>query len=317
MARPKRLAAIIAAAACLLAPGAAAQAQELPLIRIAASTNDSTTPAIYAIKAGLFKNAGLNVELTAMNSGAAVASAVAGSAIQIGNSSLLNLIEAHVKHVPFTLVGTSAMIDPSVLYGALVVKKDSPIRTGRDLNGKTIAVPALQDFDWVSARAWIDQNGGDSSTVRFIELSSAASLQAVVDGRIDTTILAVPTLTQGMDTGSLRVLGNAFEAIAKRYIYIGWFTTQDYATKNRDVVERFSRVMHDAAVYCNAHHAETADLIVQFAKLDPKIAAHMQRVTFAENLTPSLIQPLIDVAAKYKAIDKGFDASELINSNSR
>jgi NitT/TauT family transport system substrate-binding protein len=305
--------AFAAALTLVCARPAAAQPSSPPVIQLAASTNDSTTPALYAIKAGLFKKAGLNVELTPMASGAAVAAAVAGGAVQIGNSSLLALIEAHTKHIPFTIVGTSAMIERNVLYGALLVRKDSQIRSARDLNGKTFAVPALKDFDSISSLAWIDQNGGDSSTVRYIELSSSASIAALADGRIDATILAEPLLTQAMISGNVRVLGNAFDAIAHRYIYIGWFTTEDYALKNRDTIERFARVMHDASVYCNAHPAETAALIIDFGKLDPKIAGKMTRVTFAEYLNPQMIQPLVDTAAKYKAIDKSFDAKELIS----
>jgi NitT/TauT family transport system substrate-binding protein len=295
------------------ASGVPTRAQESPPIKIAASTNDSTTAAVYAVKAGLFKKAGLNVELTGMNSGAAVAAAVAGGSVQIGAGSLMSLITAHEKHVPFTLVANSAIMLSEVLYGALVVKKDSPIRTGRDLNGKTVATPALRDFNAISTMAWVDANGGDSSTLKFVELSAPASLQGVIDGRIDTSIIATPVLTQGLEGGQIRVLGNAFDAISKRYIYIGWFTTEDFASKNRDAIERFTRVMHDAAVYCNAHHAETADMIVEFAKIDPKVAAGMTRVMFAEYLSAPLIQPMIDVAAKYKLIEKRFDAQDLIS----
>jgi NitT/TauT family transport system substrate-binding protein len=295
-----------------LASGSPAPAQEAT-IKIAAPANDTVTSALYALKAGLFKRAGLNVELNAMNSGSAVAAAVAGGAIQIGNSSLVTIIEAHAKKVPFTLIATSGMIETDVPYAALVVKRDSPIRSARDLNGKTIASPALKDLNAISSMAWVDANGGDSSTVRFVELSAPAALQAVVEGRIDASILGTPVLTTGLESGQVRVLGKAFDAIAKRFIHIGWFTTEDYAGKNRDVVERFARVMHDAAVYCNAHQAETADLIVEFGKVDPKLASRMARVTFAEYLTAPMIQPLIDVAAKYKAIDQRFNAAELIS----
>src|SRR5580692_11066538 len=84
-----------------------ASAQDLPAVKIAAPANDTATSAIYAVKAGLFKRAGLDVQITAMNSGASVAAAVAGGAIAMGNSSLVTLIEAHAKQLPFTLVATS------------------------------------------------------------------------------------------------------------------------------------------------------------------------------------------------------------------
>jgi NitT/TauT family transport system substrate-binding protein len=293
--------------------GPALRAQDLPTIKIAAPPNDTVTSALYALKSGMFKRAGLNVELDAMASGAATAAAVAGGAVAFGNSSLITLIEAHAKHVPFTLVATSGMIETNVPYAAFVVRKDAPFKTARDLNGKTIATPALRDLNAISIMAWVDRNGGDSSTLHFIELSATATLAAIADGRVDAGILGTPILTQGLETGQIRVFAKAFDAVAKRFIHIGWFTTEDYAAKNRDVVERFARVMHDAAVYCNAHQSETVDMIAEFGKLDPTVVRRMARVTFAEYLTAPEIQPLVDVAAKYKVIDHDFNAAELIS----
>lgn len=284
------------------------------MIVIAASANDSTTSGLYAYKAGLFKKAGLNVRFTPMSSGAAVAAAVAGGSVQIGSSSLINMISAHAKHIPFTLVGTSAMYSPGdAKFVGLVVAKDSPYRTARDLDGKTFAVPGLKDLNTVAAMAWLDRNGGDSSTVRFVEMPSEPSLQAVIGGRIDATILTTPFLTQGLATGKLRELSDGYGAIAREYIELAWFTTDDYASKNPDVIVRFSRVMHDAAVYCNAHQAETVDMIAELAKLDPAVVRTMPRVQFAPYLSAALIQPLVDAAAKYKVIDAPFNAQELIS----
>jgi NitT/TauT family transport system substrate-binding protein len=289
------------------------RAQDLPAIKIAAPANDTATSALYAVKSGLFRRAGLNVDIVAMNSGAAVASAVAGGAIQFGNSSLVTLIEAHGKGIPFTLVATSGMIESDVPYAAMVVKKDSPYRTARDLTGKTLASPALRDLNAISMANWIDRNGGDSTSVRFVELPASAIPPAIADGRIDAGIVGTPFLQAGIEDGSIRVFAKAFDAIARRFIHIAWFTTIDYATKNRETTERFARVMHDAAVYCNAHQAETTPLIIEFGKVDPKLAPRLARVTFAEYLTAPMIQPLVDVAAKYKAIEKAFDAQDLIS----
>ena len=52
----------------------------------------------------------------------------------------------------------------------LVVAATSPIRQAKDLNGKTIACTALHSVAETAPRAWIDENGGDSSlVVKFIE----------------------------------------------------------------------------------------------------------------------------------------------------
>jgi NitT/TauT family transport system substrate-binding protein len=303
-------AAAIAALAAQMQP---VRAQDLPSIKLASPTTDAATSALFAAKAGLFRRNGLNVEITAMNSGAATTSAVVGGAVQFGHSTLMSLIEAHVKRIPFTLVGSSGQLDTNIPSSALVVRKDAPLRTGRDFNGKIFATGALRDLNEILALAFVDKNGGDASTLRFVELPQSATVQAIAEGRVDAGILGVPFLTQGLEAGTVRIFPRIIDAVAPRFIHIGWYTLEDYANKNRDIVERFARTMHEAAIYCNTHQTETAPLVVDFAKLDPKLVARMTRVTFAEYLTPQLIQPLIDVAAKYRAIDKGFDAQELIS----
>ncbi|HXF35232.1 MAG TPA: ABC transporter substrate-binding protein [Candidatus Acidoferrales bacterium] len=309
-----RVAYVLLVTVLTIAGAGSTAAQETPAVTIAASTFDSTTTGLYAVKAGLFKKAGLNVTFVPMNP-SAILPAVAGGTIQIANSNLLNVIEAHARHVPFTVVAPSAMFNDSDVNGyvGLVVSKDSTARTGRDFNGKTLAVPSINDLNTIASKAWIDKNGGDSSSVHYIEMPPTAALPAVTAGRVDATILTTPFLMQAVDGGSVRVVTDAYTAISKQYLGLGWFTTEDFAAKNRDVIERFVRVMHDAAVYCNAHQAQTSDMMAELAKQDPTVVRRMKRVLFAQYLTAPLIQPLVDVAAKYKVIDASFNAQELIS----
>jgi NitT/TauT family transport system substrate-binding protein len=200
-----------------------------------------------------------------------------------------------------------------VPYSQFVVKADAPIKTGRDLNGKTIGAAGLKDMDTVAIMNWVDLNGGDSKTLKFVEMSGPVALAAIEEGRIDGADLNTPTLTRGLEGGKVRSLAQIFDAIAPRFANTGWFTLTDYADKNRSVVEKFARAIGEANAYCNAHHAETVQLVADSAKIDPKVVARMARITFGDYLRASDIQPLVNVAAKYGAIAKPFDARALIS----
>lgn len=303
-------------AATALAAGplrGAAVAQDLPTIVLASLINDTATSALYAVNAGLFKKAGLNVQAQVLASGAAGTAAVAGGAAQFGISSLVNIINAHEKGIPFTLVAPAGVVTSDVAYSQFVVRKDSPIKTAKDLNGKTIGTPGLKDMDTVAVMNWVDKNGGDSTTLKFIEMPGAVAVAAIEEGRIDGADLNTPTLTRAIDGGKVRVLAQVFDAIAPRFANTGWFTTEEYAAKNKDVVEKFARVMNAASMYCNAHHADTVAMVALNAKLDEKLVGRMARITFGDYLRAGEIQPLIDVAAKYKTIAKTFDAKTLIS----
>ena len=226
----------------------------------------------------------------------------------------MTLIDAHSRGVPFTLVAGGGLITSDSLYAAALVRKDSPLKTGADLNGKTFAVPAIKDLNQIAAMAWTDQNGGDSRTVKFIELSASATIPAIEDGpRRRGDDVGTPALTIALEGGKTRVFAKIFDAIGKRFENVGWFTTTDYVKANPDIVTRFAGVMRQANVLANAHHAETAALLADYFKGDPQLFARMARVEFAEYLEPREIQPLIELAAKYKAIDRSFPAQELIS----
>ncbi len=309
-----RRAGALAAIAAALAPRAAgAQGAPLVTLRVAAGLTEPTTPILYAQSAGLFAKVGLNVEMQRPQSGAVTAAAIIGGALEFGKSSPLELFSAHLRHVPLVWVAPASIYRAEAPDGGLLVAKDSPLRTERDLIGKTIAVTALGDLNTIGVRAWTDQNGGDSSSVKLVELSPGAMPAALEAGRIDAAALFNPVFEAALTSGKTRLVAHIYDAIAKRFLSAVWFSSQAYIDAHRDVVERFERVMVEANAYTNAHPAETLPLIAQYASLDPVTIAHMTRSVAALYLDVRDVQPLIDAAAKYRVIERSFPAAELFS----
>jgi ABC-type nitrate/sulfonate/bicarbonate transport system substrate-binding protein len=95
-------------------------------------------------------------------------------------------------------------------------------------------------------------------------------------------------------------------------MFTAWVANRSYAEQNRAAVESFARVVRDAAVYANAHHAETVDDISKFTGIDAAIVRRMARTEAATSVDAALIQPVIDAAAHFKDIPARFEARELI-----
>lgn len=290
-----------------------ARAQEMMTLRIASSPQDVVTPMLYAINAGGFRKVGLNVDCRPIQSGAAAAAAIAGGSLQIALSSLPSLIAAHVHNIPFTLIAPGGLYLSEAPFTLLLARKDSTIQTGRDMAGKTVGALALTDIFTMANKVWIDSTGGDYRDVKFIEMPNSSLLPALVDGRVDAISLAIPALSEALESGKVRVLAKPNDAMGKRLETTAWFTTEEFVAKNRDVIDRFVRVLHDAAVYTNTHQRETADLLAAFTGVDAKLIARTPRMVHAEYLEVRAIQPLIDAAVKYKIIERGFNAQEFIS----
>ena len=294
---------------------AVAGAQSAPArtsVRVASAPDEDILGTLWGIQSGIFQKNGLDVEMRLSNSGAAVAAGVIGGSTDIGKSSMFSLISAHLRGLPIQLVAAAAVYNTKFATVGLLVKKDSPIRIAADLNGKTISVQALNDQYAVAVKAWADQHGGDSSTLHFLELPNSAAAQAIDAGRVDAAATTNPILSEAIATGTVQMIAHPFDGIAPYFIQAAYFCTADYARQNRDTIERFARALDESSSYVNGHHAQTAQALSNFTKVPLDVITHMTRTQLAAKIDPAGIQPVIDSAFKYKAIDRSFDAKEMI-----
>jgi len=290
-------------------------AQGLKTVRAGASLDDGLTPLLYGIHAGLYARAGLDIELQPSSSGAALAQAVAGRTIDVAKSSLMALITAYAHGIKFKLIAGAALFSSDFPTTQLCALRDSAVKTALDLSGKTIAITALQSLETIAIDSLIDQRGGQSATVKFIEIPASTMLGALEQGRADAAAIPNPSLADAVATGRVRAFAAPYSGLGKHVLIGGWFCSEDYAKQNPDIVEKFAAATREAIFYTNAHHAETVPLLAAYAHLDPEVVKRMNRATNAATLDVTYIQPAIDAAVKYKLIDKGFAASELIAAN--
>jgi NitT/TauT family transport system substrate-binding protein len=284
----------------------------LTVVHVASNVNDDVTPLLYAQHAHLFEKAGLQVEIAPMNSGSAVTAAVIGGSIDIGKSSILPLVSAHFRKLPIATVAPGELWLQNSPISALVVSKSSGISSAKDLAGKVIAVQALRDFSEFALRDWVDAMGGDSSSLKVIEIPQSSILAALQDGRIAGANMSNPGLATVLASNSANLVGRPDDAIGKHYLLTAWFASTAYIAAHPDVIRKFADVMSQAARYTNTHHAETVPLTAPFWGIDPNVLSHMPRAEIGDRLDAADLQPVVNLAAKYGIIDKPFDAHELI-----
>jgi NitT/TauT family transport system substrate-binding protein len=304
---------VLAAAAAAALPSRAL-AQTLTPIRISLFPGETSAQVYYAQELGFFAKNGLEATVTEVRNGAASAAAVAGGSMDIGFSNPLSLAQGHERGVGFTIVAPAAESRAGKGTNAiLVVGKTSPIRTGKDLDGKTIAIDVVGGFPQIAVRTWIDKNGGDSSTAKFVEFAYPEMIPGVNTGRIDAAAINTafdPLL--GKPNDPVHMLGSAYDAVAPRFDSSLWFAMADWAAKNPDIVRRFDLTMKQAAVWGNTHPHESAVIVAEHIKQAAADIEAANRAIYGTEVTPELLQPVIDASAKYGALKTPFPARELI-----
>jgi NitT/TauT family transport system substrate-binding protein len=290
-----------------------ALAQEPAQINVAGPPIDDYKTVYYGIRSGIFRKYGLDVSAQNTQSGAAATAAVVGGSSQVAFTSFPGVVQAYVRGVQFRVIAPAQWYIEDSVTDALFVKAGSPLRTAADLNGKIVGVVAINDLFSLTTKAWIDENGGNASTVKFIEVPLSAVLPALEEGRIDAGRLGSPFMEAAVSAGKARLFAKNLSAIGKRYQASVFVSMADYIASHRDVMRRFARGMRESIVYTNTHLPETVDLVASFTGIDAAAVARSVRAVDPEYLDPRNLQPVIDFAYKYKLIDHSFSAAELIS----
>jgi NitT/TauT family transport system substrate-binding protein len=292
----------------------AARAQNLTQITVASAPNDDLAGLLWGLETGAFRKAGLDVVVQKANSGSAVAAAVAGNAVNIGKSSLVSLLAGRSKGVEFVLVAPAGIYSGDAPTAGLIAAANSPIKTGKDCNGKIMGVGALNDLTALGTMAWVDQTGGDWKSLRYVELPASAMAAAVEAGRVDAGTLPNPQFGQALTSGKVRLIAYDNTAIARRFLQAGFFSTADYIAQNKPAVATFRRVIDEASAYANDHRAELVPVISKFTGVEPATILALPQQILATSLDIRLIQPLVDAAIKFNFVPAGFSASAMIDA---
>ncbi len=287
---------------------AAAQTREK--ITVAFPTVDPTAEVLYAYDMGFFDKAGLDVTLQPLANGGAIAAGVVSGAIDIGVGNVIAIETAHKKGLPLTIIAPGAANINSLASNVLIVKKDSTLRTAHDLNGLVIATNPLRSIGDLMISAWIDKNGGDSTTVKYIEIPFPQAEGVVVQGTAAASLSVEPFITQAKS--DTRVFSNPFAVLGDGYLITAYFAAGPWAQAHPAVVAKFASVIHDTAIWANANPAKSAEILAKYAHLDVAVVNQTIRARYATTLTPGQLQPTIDTAARYKFIEGGFPAQEII-----
>jgi NitT/TauT family transport system substrate-binding protein len=290
-----------------------------PLIPLSVNITVSVDllPFHYAVRQELFAKAGLDVQFTVVSSGSLAMVAVVGGATQIGWGGVMSILTAYSKGIPVQLIVPGGEYVSTLPQTEMFVRADSPMKTPKDLIGAAVAIPALHDQSFIGIRAWVDAAGADSTQIRFVEVPPNSMLAALDAKRVDAIILFEPLRSEALNTPGARSFGRPFDAISRRFLSGAYFANKAWIAQNRDTVTRFATVMRQSAEYVNAHFDELIPIVTTFTKIAPEVIQRSNRLHWAPTLTPAGIQPLIDVAAKYKELPAAFPAQDIIYSTTR
>jgi NitT/TauT family transport system substrate-binding protein len=223
---------------------------------------------------GFYSKRGLRLSMTTAQGGAAIVPGVVSGQFQFGFSNMTSLMIAQSKRVPVRAVanGVASTGVAGKDFGAITVKKDSAIKSAKDLEGKKVAVNTLKNINETAVRESVRKAGGDPSKVKFVELAFDQMPAALDSGQIDAAMVVEPALATVRSKGA-REIASSLVDVAKDLTVAMYFTSTQYAQKNPDLVKKFQEATAESLAYADAHPDEVRQTVTTYTKIPAAVLA--------------------------------------------
>jgi NitT/TauT family transport system substrate-binding protein len=232
-------------------------------------------------KAGIFKKHGLVLDMIyTAGSGETLQPVIAGSVdfgLAVGT---LGAMAAYSKGAPVRIIGAEATGAADYWY----VKASSPIKTLKDLNGRTIAYSTAGSSTESVVRAFIKENGL-TSTKAVSTGGAPSTMTAVMTDQVDAGWASPPGGLKEIDEGKIRLLARATDAAIVRGQTIRTIVANaDVLTKRKDVVARYMQAYRETIDYMYGDNPQVLKDYAAFAGVSEAMAKRVRDEFFPRAL---------------------------------
>jgi NitT/TauT family transport system substrate-binding protein len=290
----------------------AATAEAIDKVRMSISAVDvSFLTGGLALKRGMFRDEGLDVELIRMNANVSVMALSTGDIDY--TMVFASVVRGALRGLPMKVV--ASFMDSSTHL--LIARPE--YKTIRDLKGKTLAVSNYGATSDVAARMMMKQGGVDpEKELKIIQLGAERGRYAALrEGIVDVAVLSPPTDTDAQRQG-YRILSRFHEHFKLPFTGVG--TNLRKLKEKPDEVKRMVRAMLRANRFVRSNREGTIQTMMEWIKVDRESAVATYDSTwkiFSEDggLSESGLKLVIDQGREAMKIERPVANSEVADFN--
>ena len=198
-----------ALALATIAGAATASAEDTLKLAVGQRGNWDTSISEVGQRAGIFKKHGLVLEIVYTNGAGETQQAVISGSVDIGVAAgVMGVLSAYSKGAPVRVIGAETTGAGDLYW---YVKADSPIKSIKDVNGKTIAYSTNGSSTHGVVKALVQQYKLTEAKPTAMG-GPAANITAVMSGQVDVGWAAPPFGLDQLDKGQIRQIATGNDA---------------------------------------------------------------------------------------------------------
>ena len=272
-------------------------------------------PVYLGQKQGFFKDHHINLSVESGQGGAAIVPGVMSGQFQFGFSNVTSLMLARDQGLPIKIVAPgNSSTGQAPDFSAVVVKGNSPIKSAKDLEGKTVAVNTLKNIGDTTVRESIRKDGGNPDKVNFVELAFPDMPAAVANGRVDAAWVVEPFVTISKSQGDRVVAWNLVDT-APSLMIAGYFTSEKLIQDNPQLVKDFTAAITESEKYAQEHPDEARAIVQTYTEIDDTLISKITLPKWPTTVNRESTQKLADLAKQDGLVKQPVDVNALLPSS--
>jgi NitT/TauT family transport system substrate-binding protein len=199
----------------------------------------------------------------------------------------------------------------------VMVRKDSPATSLRDLKGKRFGIPSKYSNQYLVLTKLMEDQGLSRNDFQFMELPPPDMPGALAVGAIDAYFVGEPHAARAELDGTGRVLYHAKD-IWPSFISCVLVVTEKLIREKPEVVRDLVRGIAESGEWAERHREDAAKVAAPFFRQDEKLVRYVlttppDRVSY-RMLTPTdeEFQRIADIALKAGILDRPMNIGELL-----
>ncbi len=265
----------------------------------------------YGVRAGLFKEVGLDIDISYTAGGAATVQAVISGSVDVAmQTGLLGLIGAYAKGAPVRVISPAITGSPELFWYA---RTESGIKSLKDADGKTMAYSAAGSSSHLLVLSLLEQEKVKAKPTATGGIPSTYT--QVMSGQIDIGWSSPPFGLEDLKTGKINIVarGNDLPEIRDTTLRVNFVNENSLKTR-RDALVKFSQVYVKAVEWTYAND-KALDYFAEAAGVSKAMAKEsVDKFYPKESLQPFEIRGLgvtLKQAVDFKFIPKPMTEQEV------
>lgn len=292
--------------------GAQQAAAEPQLVRVSIIPIYSVATHFAAEAQGYFAAENIAVTTQPVQTGAVGIPGLMSGAFDVLYTNTVSVLTALERGIDLRIVAEAPRIptsppDPLALFQ----RKGDNIHTGKDVEGKVIAINAKFTAQWLSLQKWASVTGGDVNKITYREIPLPSMIDALKTKQVDAAFLLDPYMTAAFEDPALELAAWASSTSMPGLSSSIWVVSGKFADGKPEVLRAYMRAFFKGGQWVNENLGKKPyiDLVAGFTKMAPERLAKLQTAGQRMDIEPAAINGVAKVMKEFGLLKADVDVT--------